>query len=86
MVRIGGLTSTVEHKVPESLIKMILGIEVDSNTLEESISRMGGRIVGKVRVGQEAIGSKWDGTKEDDLAYLIQMPAWRGFAPSCRHS
>ena len=68
----------VEHKVPESLIKMILGIEVDSNTLEESISKMGGKIVGKVKVDQEAIGSKWDGTTGDDLAYLIQMPAWRG--------
>ena len=68
----------VEHKVPESLIKMILGIEVDSNTLEESISKMGGKIVGKVKVDQEAIGSKWDGTSGDDLAYLIQMPAWRG--------
>ena len=39
---------------------------------------MGGKIVGKVKVDQEAIGSKWDGTTGDDLAYLIQMPAWRG--------
>ena len=67
----------VEHKVPESLINMILGIEVDSNTMEKSISRMGGKIVGKVRVDEEAIGSRWDGTAVDDLAYLIHMPAWR---------
>ena len=67
----------VEHKVPESLINMILGIEVDSNTMEKSISRMGGKIVGRVRVDEEAVGSRWDGTAVDDLAYLIQMPAWR---------
>ena len=67
----------VEHKVPESLINMILGMEVDSNTMEKSISRMGGKIVGRVRVDEEAIGSRWDGTAVDDLAYLIQMPAWR---------
>ena len=67
----------VEYKVPESLIKMILGFEIDSSTLEESISKMGGKIVGKVRVDQEAMGSKWDGTESDDLAYLVQMPAWR---------
>ena len=63
--------------MPESLIKMILGFEVDFSTLEESISKMGGKIVGKVRVDQEAMGSKWDGTESDDLAYLVQMPAWR---------
>ena len=70
----------VEHKVPESLIKMILGIEVDSNTLEESISRMGGRIVGKVRVGQEAIGSKWDGTRRMIWHIYSNASMERGFA------
>ena len=33
----------VEYKVPESLIKMILGFEIDSSTLEESISKMGAK-------------------------------------------
>ena len=67
----------ITHKVPASLIKMILGAEVDSGSMEGWIARMGGKLIDKIKLGQDCHGSSWDGTDKDDSAYLIQMPCWR---------
>lgn len=67
-----------KHRVPESLIRKILGLELDSEELSRSIAKMGGRLEGSQTVtdGPNERG-RWADCVVGEIEHIISMPRWR---------
>ncbi len=67
-----------KHRVPESLIKKILGLDLDSEELSRSIAKMGGKLEGSQTVtdGPNEQG-RWADCVVGEIEHIISMPRWR---------
>ena len=67
-----------KHRVPESLIRKILGLELDSEELSRSIAKMGGKLEGSQTVtdGPNERG-RWADCVVGEIEHIISMPRWR---------
>jgi len=67
-----------KHRVPESLIKKILGIKLSSEELSKAISKMGGNLIESRTVtdGPNKRG-RWSDCVVGEIEHLISMPRWR---------
>ena len=66
------------HKVPDRLIKNILGVELSKTEIAESIKKMGGELVETRTVtdGPDKI-EKWADCMVGEKEHIISMPRWR---------
>ena len=66
------------HKVPDRLIRNILGIELSKNEIADSIKKMGGELVDTRTVtnGPDKI-EKWADCIVGEIEHIISMPRWR---------
>ena len=67
-----------KHRVPESLIRKILGLELDSGELSRAISKMGGKLERSQTVtdGPNERG-RWTDCVVGEIEHIISMPRWR---------
>jgi phenylalanyl-tRNA synthetase beta chain len=67
-----------KHRVPESLIRKILGLELDSGELSRAISKMGGKLERSQTVtdGPNERG-RWADCVVGEIEHIISMPRWR---------
>tara|TARA_Y100001970_G_scaffold27833_1_gene34026 strand:- start:38094 stop:39758 length:1665 start_codon:yes stop_codon:yes gene_type:complete len=67
-----------KHRVPESLIRKILGLELGSEELARSIAKMGGKLEGSQTVtdGPNERG-RWADCVVGEIEHIISMPRWR---------
>ena len=66
------------HKVPDRLIRNILGIELSKTEIADSIKKMGGELIETRTVtnGQDKI-EKWADCIVGEKEHVISMPRWR---------
>ena len=66
------------HKVPDRLIRNILGIELSKKEIADSIKKMGGELVDTRTVtnGPDKI-EKWADCIVGEIEHIISMPRWR---------
>ena len=66
------------HRVPDRLIRNILGIELSKTEIADSIKRMGGELIETRTVtnGQDKI-EKWADCIVGEKEHVISMPRWR---------
>ena len=66
------------HKVPDRLIRNILGIELNKTEIADSIRKMGGELVDTRTVtnGPDKI-EKWADCIVGEIEHIISMPRWR---------
>ncbi|MAD56690.1 MAG: phenylalanine--tRNA ligase subunit beta [Euryarchaeota archaeon] len=66
------------HKVPDRLIRNILGIELSKNEIADSIKKMGGELLDTRTVtnGPDKI-EKWADCIVGEIEHIISMPRWR---------
>ena len=66
------------HKVPDRLIRNILGIELNKKEIADSIRKMGGELVDTRTVtnGPDKI-EKWADCIVGEIEHIISMPRWR---------
>ena len=69
----------VEHRIPERLVKTILGRELTDEEMKHSITRMGGHFVGRVPAKQNEIqnGHSMQYAHEGENMLCFEMPRWR---------
>ena len=67
-----------KHRVPGSLIRKILGLELDSGELSRAISKMGGKLERSQTVtdGPNERG-RWADCVVGEVEHIISMPRWR---------
>ncbi len=67
-----------KHRIPNRLIKRILGLELSSKELSESIERMGGKLDESRTVtdGPNEYG-RWADCVVGEVEHVISMPRWR---------
>ena len=67
-----------KHRVPESLIRKILGLELGSDELSRAISKMGGKLERSQTVtdGPNERG-RWADCVVGEIEHIISMPRWR---------
>ena len=67
-----------KHRVPNRLIKMILGLDLEREDLVKAIGKMGGRLEESrtVTEGPNEYG-RWADCVVGELEHLISMPRWR---------
>lgn len=67
-----------KHRIPESLIRKILGLELSSEELSRSIAKMGGELQGSQTVtdGPNERG-RWADCVVGEIEHIISMPRWR---------
>ena len=67
-----------KHRVPDSLIRKILGLQLSQEELARSISKMGGRLEGSQTVtdGPNERG-RWADCVVGEIEHIISMPRWR---------
>ncbi len=66
------------HRVPDSLIKKILGLDLEIEEISRSISRMGGELISS-RVVTEGVNKseRWSDLVVGEREHVIAMPRWR---------
>ena len=69
----------VEHRIPERLVKTILGRELTDEEIKQSITRMGGEFVGRDLARDEEIqeGNSMQFAHDGENMLLFEMPRWR---------
>ena len=69
----------VEHRIPERLVKTILGRELTDEEMKQSITRMGGEFVGRDLARPEEIqeGNSMQFAHDGENMLLFEMPRWR---------
>jgi phenylalanyl-tRNA synthetase beta chain len=69
----------VEHRIPERLVKTILGRELTDEEMEQSITRMGGKFVGRDLAKSEEIqnGHSMQYAHDGENMLCFEMPRWR---------
>jgi len=67
-----------KHRIPESLIRRILGLELGPDELSHSIAKMGGKLEGSQTVtdGPNERG-RWADCVVGEIEHIISMPRWR---------
>ena len=67
-----------KHRVPDSLIRKILGLDLDSEELSRAIAKMGGRLEASQTVtdGPHERG-RWADCVVGEIEHIISMPRWR---------
>jgi phenylalanyl-tRNA synthetase beta chain len=67
-----------KHRIPDSLIRKILGLELSSDELSRSIAKMGGRLEESRTVtnGPNEPG-RWADCVVGEIEHIISMPRWR---------
>lgn len=67
-----------KHRVPNSLIRKILGLDLDSEELSQAIAKMGGRLEASQTVtdGPHA-RERWADCVVGEIEHIISMPRWR---------
>ena len=67
-----------KHRVPERLIRKILGLELGSDELARAITKMGGKLEGSQTVtnGPNEMG-RWADCVVGEIEHIISMPRWR---------
>lgn len=67
-----------EHRVPDRLIKKILGVELTSTELSESIEKMGGKLEQSRTVTDGPNDyERWADCVVGEIEHIISMPRWR---------
>ena len=67
-----------KHKVPDRLIKKILGVALTSAELSESIEKMGGRLEQSRTVTDGPNDyERWSDCVVGEIEHIISMPRWR---------
>ncbi|MGB1955110.1 MAG: phenylalanine--tRNA ligase subunit beta, partial [Candidatus Poseidoniaceae archaeon] len=69
----------VTHRIPERLVKTILGRELTDEEMKQSMIRMGGEFVGRDLARSEEIqeGNSMQFAHEGEHMLLFEMPRWR---------
>ena len=69
----------VEHRIPERLVKTILGRELTDEEMKQSIARMGGEFIGRDLARPEEIqeGNSMQFAHDGENMLLFEMPRWR---------
>ena len=69
----------VEHRIPERLVKTILGRELTDEEMKQAITRMGGEFVGRDLARPEEIqeGNSMQFAHDGENMLLFEMPRWR---------
>ncbi len=66
------------HRVPESLIRKILGLQLSSDELSRAITKMGGNLEQSRTVTDGPNGrGRWADCVVGEIEHLISMPCWR---------
>jgi len=66
------------HRVPDQLVKKILGIEITDDDLAVAIQRMGGRLIeARTVTDGENRSRRWADCVVGEKEYIIAMPRWR---------
>jgi phenylalanyl-tRNA synthetase beta chain len=77
-IRVTPLGESVEHKVPDKLIKKILGFDLTNKEISESINKMGGELIDSRTVTNGVNSSeRWSDCLVGDKEHIISMPRWR---------
>jgi len=67
-----------KHRVPESLIRKILGLELSSEELSSAISKMGGSLIeSRTVTNGPNKKERWSDCVVGEIEHLILMPRWR---------
>ena len=69
----------VEHRIPERLVKTILGRELTDEEMKQSITRMGGEFIGRDLAKSEEIhnGHSMQYAHDGENMLCFKMPRWR---------
>ena len=67
-----------EHRVPDRLIKKILGLEIGQNDLSDSLKKMGGRL-DETRTVTDGpnVNGRWSDCVVGEKEHIVSMPRWR---------
>lgn len=67
-----------KHRIPESLIMKILGLQLGSDEISRAITKMGGKLEESRTVTDGPnVRGRWADCVVGEIEYLISMPRWR---------